>query len=69
MPSADERIRELFAELTDHFMRTENMCLDAAKLTAATEMIKSARMSMQDSNGGAEGLAEAGMRVESSGII
>lgn len=69
MPSADERIRELFAELTDYFMRTENMCLDAAKLTAATEMIKRARMSMQDSNGGVDGLAESGMRVELSGSI
>lgn len=69
MPSADERIRELFAELTDHFMRTENMCLDAAKLTAATEMIKRARMSMQDSNGVVDGLAESGMRVELSGSI
>ncbi len=43
MISADERIRAAFAELTQHFMITQKMGLNAARLTAATYMLKRAR--------------------------
>ena len=46
MTTADERIRSVFIELTDHFMRTHNMGLDAARITAATVMIRKARMGL-----------------------
>ena len=46
MTSADERIRAVFIELTDHFMRTQNMGLDAARITAATVMIRKERMGL-----------------------
>ena len=47
MTSADDRIRAIFAELTEHFMKTGNMGADAARLTAATVMLRRARMAMR----------------------
>ncbi len=46
MTVADDRIRVIFMQLTDHFMKNGNLGLAAAKLTAAACMLKQARQSL-----------------------
>ncbi len=51
MTVADDRIRVIFMQLTDHFMKTGNLGLAAAKLTAAACMLKQARQSLISGKG------------------